>query len=122
MNQLTVTQVSSLAATTKDVCKNDKDAFLIFYTNGQPEKIFVPMADFLEWKGVSVKTTENPSGPVSARAWTILYREIATSRYNNDSEMFLKKSVSDALLFDLDFLIEGFPEVRDMMATKVLGC
>jgi len=120
MNQLTVTQLSNQAVSPKDVNKSDATAFLNFYTNGKPDTVYVPVADFLAWKRIKVRSSENPHA-MPARDWTYAYREVATEQYNEDNEMFVKKSVNGALLFDLDFLLVFYQPARDLMSLKAFG-
>ena len=107
MNNISITAFTNLAETPNDITRGDRNKFLEFYTNGQPNTIYVPMADFLAWKGVKVKSSTNKDAPVSSKSWTLAYREIATTRYNNDSKMIIKKSVNEFLLFDLDLRLIG---------------
>ena len=67
---LTTRQLTRQALTLKQVDKNDLDAFIHFYTDGRPDKIFVSVASFLEWKGMHVRSEKYPRAAQS-REWTI---------------------------------------------------
>jgi len=116
------TQVTSIAPTTLDIPKGDRAAFLDFYTDGNPDTIYVPVADFLAWKGVYVKSEDRPDAPVAAKSWSLAFREIATNGYNSGGKLRVKRSVSGDLLFDLDFLLESFDSVLLTMRKRVFGC
>ena len=123
MNSLIKIKPSALSAQaqrTADIVGKDKDAFINFYTNNRPDKMFVPVADFLAWKGIKVKSDLTPIA-LSSRVWTLIYRDIAASEYGTDDDMVIKKSANSSLLFDVDFLISYFDDVKSEVFAKVFG-
>jgi len=121
-NQISpVTEMMKQALSPKDVVKTDREAFLRFYTGGFPDKIFVPVADFLAWKGVHVKSEDFPSA-LHARQWTFAFRDLAAGPYKDGDEMFIKRATNESLLIDLDFLIEAFDDAKAVMMKKAFGC
>ena len=122
MGELSTTQISNMALKPQDINKNDREAFLYHYTNGRPNTIYVPVTDFLGWKGVKIKSPEHEYA-MPAKAWTFAYRTVAAEKYEPDKGgAFIKKSESNVLLFDLDFLLESFEDAKSVITQKALGC
>lgn len=114
--------VSKLAMSKTDFHLNPNDvlSFLNFYTDGRPNKIFVPVIAFLEWKGIKVKSDANPYA-LPPKQWTFVYRELAAKKFNEDAEMVIKREANNYLLFDIEFLIALYDEARDEITNQILG-
>ena len=98
---MTPIRLTQKALTPRSVTANDKDSFLHFYTDGRPDTVFVPVADFLAWKSINVRSDIYPH-KIPAKDWTFAYRNVAVSKYNEDgAAMHIKKSINGVLLFDL---------------------
>jgi len=120
ITRITPTALSAKAPKTSEIIGNDKESFVNFYTNNRPDKMFVPVADFLAWKGIKVRSGTNQIA-LSSRVWTLIYREIAAGDYGVESELVIKKSANSSLLFDVDFLINYYEEVRATVVVRVIG-
>ena len=122
MNQLQIKprELSAMAETPRDVDSNSFEGFRHFYTNGRPDAMYVMMSSFLAWKKVKVKKKGNTE-LVSAKSWTLAYREIAADMYSENEERVIKKDANGYLLFDGQFLIDFEDEARSRLMASILG-
>lgn len=123
MNQyLTPTELTKMSPTINSVNPNDRDACVNFWTNGRPDCIYMPMIDFLRWKNIKIKSDDS-EGLITARAWTIAYRQVAADNQvsTEDQELFIKKSAANYLLFDIDFLLVYFDEAKELLIKDIFG-
>ena len=96
--------ITKTAATIRDIEDKDIGSFRNFWTEGRADTLFVPIADFLAWKGRVVRNQEtNPDG-ISQKLWTHAFRAIAGEKHSEDTSIVVKKTVTGILLFDADFL------------------
>ena len=117
---LSTVQLTRNALTLREVDKNDLAAFISFYTDGRPDKIFVSVASFLEWKGMHVRSKQYPHAAQS-RDWTFAYRSLALKHYPEESEMVFKKDASGFLLFDVEFLLLCYDDAFDVVSRRLFG-
>ena len=116
---MTVAKLVKSMDKVSDVDPADRDAFIHFYTGGQPERMYVPMLDFLRWKRIKIKDKNNDNG-AAAKEWTLAYRSLAVELYDSE-EILIKKSANDFLLFDVDFLISMYDEAKAILFEKFFG-
>ena len=90
---ITSIEISRMAQTKSSIDKEDRIAFINFYTNGQPENVYVPMTAFLEWKKIRIKRKGNQH-LVTSKSWTLAYRDIAAELYREDDELVIKKEAN----------------------------
>jgi hypothetical protein len=107
-------------ATVREVESTDKQSFVNFYNDGQPDRVYTPMADFLAWKKIQVKS-EAFEYALPAKHWTHSYRTLAGQYFSEDDLAPYKKSVSGILLFDVDFLIQVYDEAMQLSWNRAMG-
>ena len=136
MKDMTPIEISRRAMKIKDIKGDEFMDFRNFYTSGDPERMFVPVSDYIEWKGLRVKSELNPDA-FAQREWTYAYREVAAnlaaaSDYDKKipdipggksimvDESVVKKNSLGFLLFDLKFLIAFFDDAAEILFHKKL--
>ena len=121
MKSLSVLDYSRNAiARLTDVKSGDRSDFINFYTNGEPDRVYVMMASFLDWKDVKIKSKDKTAA-LAGKAWTLEYRGIAAELYQENDDAIIKRDAYGFLLFDLDFLLAYFDEAKNRLANKLLG-
>jgi hypothetical protein len=133
-NQLSPIELTRSAARLTDKKRRTITEFREFWTNGNADCLFVPVADYLAWKGIRVRCETYPYA-FAAKDWTFAYRAIAAANYvHNDGaplseeamagdteNPFVKVSTAKYLLFDADFLATFFDEAKEMVTNRALG-
>jgi hypothetical protein len=119
---MTAANLTRQASRVHDIKGDTIKDFKNWWTNGEPEKQFVPVGEYLAWLGYNVRSAKHPYA-FAAKDWTFSYRSIATTMYKAEQkeDLHVKVMTNGILLFDADFLDDCFEEAQQITVDRAVN-